>query len=86
MGWGGASAQPRQSRRKARYHSALALGVRGVARNLDDGRVEVLAAGEAGALDVLAAWLRSGPPQARVDELERLDADPGMAGPGFTIE
>lgn len=72
--------------RASTREQALALGVRGVARNLDDGRVEVLAAGEAGALDLLEAWLRRGPPQARVDRLERLEADPGMAGPGFMIE
>ena len=72
--------------RASTREQARPLGLRGVARNLDDGRVEVLAAGEAGALDVLEAWLRRGPTQARVDKLERLDVDPGMAGSGFMIE
>lgn len=53
---------------------ALALGLRGSASNLADGRVEVLAVGDAAAIDALAAWLRQGPPLARVDELERLSA------------
>ncbi len=53
---------------------ALALGLRGSARNLQNGAVDVLAVGDAEAIDLLAAWLRRGPPRARVDELERLPA------------
>jgi len=45
---------------------AAALGVRGYARNLDDGRVEVLAGGEHAAIEQLLAELRRGPPQAVV--------------------
>lgn len=61
---------------------AVALGLRGFARNLPDGRVEVLAIGEQEPVEELAQWLHYGPPQARVDELERLDAedDAGIAG------
>jgi acylphosphatase len=62
---------------------ALALGLRGHARNLDDGRVEVLAVGHSDAIDQLAAWLRIGPLQARVDDLERFAAHVDEAGPGF---
>ena len=64
---------------------AQRLGLRGYARNRADGRVDVLAVGDAAAIGALAAWLRQGPPQARVDELERLDADPAEAGADFTI-
>lgn len=64
---------------------ALALGLRGHAINLDDGRVEVLAAGEGGAIDALARWLAQGPPLARVDALEREPADAREAGTGFRI-
>lgn len=53
---------------------ALALGLRGYVRNLPNGSVEVLAVGDDEAVDALAAWLRQGPPLARVDELERLPA------------
>ena len=64
---------------------ALRLGLRGHARNLDDGRVEVLAVGDAIAIDALAAWLHHGPPLARVDQLERREADGGDAGRGFLV-
>ncbi|WP_206859852.1 acylphosphatase [Lysobacter changpingensis] len=63
---------------------AQALGLRGFAKNLADGRVEVLAAGDDAAIDELAAWLREGPPMARVDDLERLPAREDEAGQGFS--
>lgn len=50
---------------------ALALGLRGHALNLRDGRVEVLAVGDADAIDRLGEWLAQGPPLARVDEVLR---------------
>jgi acylphosphatase len=62
---------------------AKALGLRGYARNLHDGRVEVLAVGDVQALEHLAAWLKQGPPHARVDRVERIEADDGEAGPDF---
>ena len=49
---------------------AHALGLRGYARNLPDGRVEVLAVGEPGAVEALQRWLHHGPPMARVDSVE----------------
>ncbi|HVI57250.1 MAG TPA: acylphosphatase [Luteimonas sp.] len=64
---------------------ALRLGLRGHARNLPDGSVEVVAAGEAGALEALAGWLREGPPMARVDGVTRSEAGAGGIGEGFTI-
>jgi acylphosphatase len=62
---------------------AQALGLRGFAKNLADGRVEILAAGDDATIDELAAWLREGPPLARVDDLERLPARDDEAGEGF---
>jgi acylphosphatase len=62
---------------------ARALGLRGSAVNLQDGRVEVVAAGGAHALDALAAWLHQGPPDARVERVEREAIDPDAVGPGF---
>jgi len=52
---------------------ALSLGVAGYARNLDDGRVEVLASGRAEALDTLEQWLWQGPPAAEVTAVDRED-------------
>lgn len=46
---------------------ATRLGLQGHAVNLADGRVEVLAVGEAAALVELERWLQRGPPAARVE-------------------
>jgi len=60
------------------------LGLRGLAKNLPDGDVEVLVAGPSEALEALERWLRRGPPQARVDALVRQDLDPAhVPGDGF---
>jgi acylphosphatase len=59
---------------------ALALGLRGHARNLADGRVEVIAAGDAAAIDTLERWLHHGPSLARVDTLVREAFDADTAG------
>lgn len=48
---------------------ADALGITGFARNLADGRVEVIACGEKEQLDELFAWLKQGPPLAEVSDL-----------------
>lgn len=64
---------------------ALALGLRGHASNLPDGTVQVLAVGDAAAVEALAAWLRQGPPLARVDAVNRSPADPSEAGEDFMI-
>ena len=52
---------------------AQELGLTGHAKNLADGRVEVLACGDPLAIARLEAWLREGPPAARVDALARED-------------
>jgi acylphosphatase len=55
---------------------AQSLALRGRAENLPDGSVLVTAAGGAEALDRLVAWLRHGPPMARVESLEIEAIDP----------
>jgi acylphosphatase len=50
---------------------ALRLGLAGSATNLDDGRVEVIAAGPDDALAELERWLQHGPPSARVIRVDR---------------
>ena len=49
---------------------ALRLGLTGFVRNQRDGSVEVLAEGGREALMKLAAFLREGPPAARVDAVQ----------------
>jgi acylphosphatase len=49
---------------------AQRLGVSGYARNLPDGRVEVLACGPRHALAVFKAWLHRGPAAADVTTVE----------------
>jgi acylphosphatase len=49
---------------------AQELGCRGYARNLPDGRVEVLAVGDPAAVHALVDWLRQGPPAAHVTEVK----------------
>ncbi|MDD2769372.1 MAG: acylphosphatase [Methylococcus sp.] len=49
---------------------AEALGLTGWVRNLPDGRVELVAEGDAAAVDALLGWCRRGPPLARVTQLE----------------
>ena len=60
---------------------AIGLKVTGYAKNLPDGRVEVLACGEAEAVNELCDWLWQGPPAAKVSdvvirEVECLDVPP----------
>lgn len=54
------------------------LGIRGVARNLPDGSVEVIAHGVPAAVAELRGWLGRGPPMARVSSVRELDT----SGPG----
>jgi len=71
--------------RASTREQALALRLRGFAKNLDDGRVEVLAAGDADAIEALAGWLAHGPPLARVVRVERTQADEGEVAEGFDV-
>lgn len=68
--------------RAATRTQGRALGLSGIARNLADGRVEVLAAGPAAALADLERWLGRGPPLARVDSVERLPLSPDAVPAG----
>ena len=63
--------------RAATAERASGLGVKGHARNLADGSVEVLAVGKSEAVEALLAWLQEGPPMARVDEVSVEEVDPG---------
>jgi acylphosphatase len=56
------------TRRRAAEH-----GVAGLARNLPDGRVEVVLEGPADAVAAVVAWLHDGPPHADVHSVELTD-------------
>ena len=64
--------------RASTREQALRLGVTGQARNLADGRVEVLAYGAAAALDAMERWLWQGPPASKVEQVlrESLEGEP----------
>ena len=66
--------------RASAREQAVDLGLSGHAVNLPDGRVEVVACGEAAALARLAAWLWQGPPLARVEDVcsEEMTDHPGV--------
>jgi len=58
---------------------AEALGLTGFARNLSDGRVEVLACGDDAAVDAFVAWLWEGSPASKVTDIATERADPTEA-------
>jgi acylphosphatase len=63
---------------------ALRLHLNGYAKNLADGSVEVLACGDAAAIDALERWLRVGPPAARVVGVQRVSIELAQAS-GFRV-
>jgi acylphosphatase len=64
---------------------AQSLGLTGYARNLSDGRVEVLACGEPATVEQFSAWLWEGSPASKVTGVETSDADIAESqGSGFT--
>lgn len=64
---------------------ASSLKIVGWVRNLRDGRVEILAAGDQGALAELETAIARGPLLARVDGIERKPADIKLQLTGFQI-
>jgi acylphosphatase len=62
------------------------LGLSGWVRNKLDGSVEVWAEGPAAKLDALIAWLRHGPPYARVDRLYYKKRSPLGTYCNFSVE
>ena len=68
--------------RASTREQALRLNLRGFARNLADGSVEVVAQGEEDSLARLESWLWTGPALARVSNVQReaLATPPSMDG------
>jgi acylphosphatase len=57
---------------------AQELELTGFARNLPDGRVEVLACGEDAAVDEFVAWLWEGSPASKVVDVVSEPVDPAV--------
>lgn len=71
-----------------RFHAAemaRRLGLDGWVRNLPDGRVEALFAGDEKNVQAMLAWCRRGPSEARVDGIEVAEGAAVVAGSGFAI-
>lgn len=71
--------------RAATAHEARRLGLAGTARNLLDGRVEVVAEGADDAVAALLAWLRRGPSLAHVTGVDAEDLAPTGEGVSFEV-
>jgi acylphosphatase len=72
-----------------RWHvreAARRAGIRGWVRNRPDGSVELLAAGEAAAVDRVVEAMRTGPPSARVDHVEVSPAGGEPAPESFKVQ
>jgi acylphosphatase len=67
--------------REACVRQARALAVHGWVRNRLDGSLEALLHGPAEPVERLTAWLREGPPAARVDRVTWTDAPAGAEAP-----
>jgi len=71
--------------RYATLQQARLQRVGGKVWNREDGAVEVIAEGDADALSAFEAWLRHGPPLARVESLEKQDLKDEPRYRGFSI-
>lgn len=51
------------------------LGIKGWAKNMPDGSVEVMACGDPEKIQLLHEWLKKGPQLARVDAVDCIDVE-----------
>lgn len=70
--------------RRSTWAVATRLLLRGTVRNMADGSVLIEAEGQRAALDTLIAWCRTGPPLARVQDLE-ITEGPVENSSGFSM-
>lgn len=64
---------------------AQKLGIKGMVKNLPDGNVETILIGSPEEVDTMAGLLKSGPPRARVEEIEKLEPT-GRTFHDFVVE
>jgi acylphosphatase len=72
--------------RQSAREQAERLALRGFARNLSDGSVEVVAHGSSEAIESLLGWLHHGPAMARVAEVRELAPAPAPPPASFSVE
>jgi acylphosphatase len=66
-------------------NKAKQLGVKGSARNLPDGRVEIIAEAEGGTIEDFIRWCHKGPVTARVDHIEITELQPDEQLTSFDV-
>ena len=66
-------------------NAAQREGIHGYVRNQHDGSVEVVAEGDADAMQRFEMAVRRGPAGARVDDVETLDVEPSNRFAGFRV-
>lgn len=71
--------------RGAMQDEARRLGVAGWVRNRVDGAVEAEVEGPREAVDALVAWARTGPPAARVEDVQVTSIEPRGERSGFAV-
>ncbi|MBN2510094.1 MAG: acylphosphatase [Spirochaetales bacterium] len=71
--------------RYSAVHAAQSYRLAGWVRNTPDGRVEVFAQGQPEALSRMIAWLKEGPPMARVEHFDYTFTVPDPVLHSFTV-
>lgn len=64
---------------------ADSLGVDGYVRNMDDGSVEAVVAGDEQAVKKILEWCKRGPPLAHVTRVDVVEINPENVEKGFRI-
>jgi acylphosphatase len=70
--------------RASAEREAVRLGLAGSARNLNDGRVEIVVEGDPSAVDAFVAWARIGPPRAHVTGVT-IEGEPPTGATNFRV-
>jgi acylphosphatase len=66
-------------------HAAQREGIQGYVRNQHDGSVEIVAEGDAEALQRFEMAVRRGPAGARVDDVDTIEVEPSSRFSGFRV-
>jgi acylphosphatase len=66
-------------------HAAQREGIQGYVRNQHDGSVEIVAEGDAEALQRFEMAVRRGPAGARVDDVDTIAVEPSSRFAGFRV-